>query len=471
MPETGADGKPPRGVVLVTVDSLRADALGAGVAPTLEGLADRGVSFRNAFAHGNWTPFSFPAVLGTDHVFADDGSIGVGTETLAERLSAAGVATAGFNAANGFLTSHWGYDRGFDRYRSYLGDGSVLTSRYVMAHPTVRAWLQALGTSVRGLVGRLRGTDSAPIENASKLRDVERGAQSFLRTVDRPFFCWVHYMDLHTPYLPAPRHVRAVSGDRTGITRLLRSQINAGLGRQVTDGALASLRTLYHAALRGVDESVARLLDTLSTRGLRERTCVVVAGDHGEEFQDHGHLAHYPKLYDELVRVPLVVDAPGEPGRRIDAPVGLDTVPPTVCDWLGVGTTGFAGESLLPALRGIAPSRAPVISVAVRGESVTDQPIPRSRSAGDLLVSARTDRFTYIYNAGTGHRELYDRRVDPGETTDRSGRPEAEPTVRRLHRAVESYLAGLGSESGSGSGEHAPPDEAVERRLGALGYR
>jgi arylsulfatase A-like enzyme len=458
----------PRAVVLVTVDSLRADALGTGVAPAIERLHDRGTAFGSAFAHGNWTPFSFPAVLGADHVFAEGGTIGVGEPTLAERLAESGVATGGFNAGNGFLTANWGYDQGFDRYRSYLGSSRVLGSRYVTAHPTVQAWFRVLGTPLRRVVGRLQGTDVSPIENASKLHDVEDGATAFLREAEPPFFCWIHYMDLHTPYVPAPRHIRAVSDDRTGLVRLLRSQISAGLGQGVTESALDSLRTLYRAALRQVDESVDRLLGVLEERNLREETCVVLAGDHGEEFQEHGHLAHYPKLYDELVRVPLVVDSPDGGGARLDAPVGLDAIPATICDWFGVDGAEFVGESLLPTVdSGQPPVDDPVLSVTVRGDSVTEQPIPRSRSEGELIVSARTDRYTYIHHTESGRRELYDRRADPEELADIAGTQPATPVIERLRRSVERYLASLGE----GTGTATQPDSAVERQLEALGYQ
>jgi uncharacterized sulfatase len=434
-------------------------------------LRRRGATFDRAFAHGNWTPFSFPALLGADHVFAEDGTIGVGPRpTLAEQLRAAGVSTAGFNAANGFLTPNWGYDRGFDSFETCL-DGSPLAGRLLAAHPTLQAWLRVLSTPARRVGARLRGTEVSPVENTAKLHDVEGGATDFLTSVDGPFFCWIHYLDLHTPYAPAPRHVRAVSGDRTGVTRLLRSHVRAGLGREVTDRALESLWTLYRAACRQVDRSVGRLLDSLERVGLRDRTCVILAGDHGEEFQEHGHLAHYPKLYDELVRVPLIVDAPDTPGRAVAPPVGLDGVPPTVADYLGVDAD-FAGGSLRPTVQaGRRPDRAPVCSVAVRGETVTDQPIPRSRADGELLASARTARYTYIRHTDSGHEQLYDRRVDPGEQHDVSD--DRGKVLARLRRAVSRYVSGLGggtADSGSGEAGSDGADPTVQRRLSALGY-
>jgi len=122
--------------------------------------------------------------------------------------------------------------------------------------------------------------------------------------------------------------------------------------------------------VRQVDASVGRLLDTLEAAGIADETAIVVAGDHGEEFQEHGHLAHYPKLYDELIHVPLIVNVPGEDGgRRVSEHVGLDAIPPTVADLLDVESPPeWRGESLEPAVSGgESPDQEPVVSVTVRG--------------------------------------------------------------------------------------------------------
>ena len=470
----------PSNVVLVTVDSLRADAIGAyddaRHTPVLDSLAERGTVFERAFATGNWTPFSFPSLLGSRPVFADTGQIGVdGAPTLARTLSEAGLATGGFNAANGFLTSHWGYDDGFDEFEPFVARvGSSLYSRYLATHPTVEAWLQLATSPVRRISSRLRGnSDDRPFLDTSRMFDVEHAATEFVEQADGPFFLWVHYMDAHTPYVPAPRYIREVSSDRVGTHRMLHAHTRTGLGWDVGERTLADLRTLYQAAVRQVDASVGRLLDTLSANDIADDTAVVVAGDHGEEFQEHGHLAHYPKLYDELIRVPLVVDVPGAEGRRIDGQVGLDDVPPTVTDLLDVDAPGeWAGTSLAPSvLDGAAPADDPVVSVTVRGDDVTSQPIPRSLDDGDLLVSVRDRDWTYVENVDTETTELYYRPDDPTQQTDLSTDPteEAEAVVERFAPLVDAHAALLRDRA-----ERSTTDEVGDdlgARLEALGYR
>ena len=465
-------------VVLVTVDSLRADATspyaGDRHTPVIEDIADGATVFEHAFATGNWTPFSFPGILASRPAFADSGRIGVDeSTTLASVLSAAGLETGGFNAANGFLTSHWGYDDGFDAFEPFVAEvGSNIYSRYLAAHPTVEAWLQLATSPVRRLSSKLRGdSDDRPFHDASRGLDVERGAAEFVENADGPFFLWVHYMDAHTPYVPAPRYVREVSGTRLGTHRMVVAHTKTGLGLEVGERTLEDLRTLYQGAVRQVDASVGRLREALESAGVADDTALVVAGDHGEEFQEHGHLAHYPKLYDELIHVPLIVDVPGVEGRRVEGAVGLDAIPPTVAELVGVDADpSWAGESLLSAaLDGTPPDGDPVVSVTVRGEEVTDQPIPRGLDDGDLLVGARTAEWTYITNAETGAEELYHRPSDPDQQEDRvsADSPVESAAVERLRPVARGHADSL-----TGEGTAADDiDENLETRLSALGYR
>jgi arylsulfatase A-like enzyme len=273
-------------------------------------------------------------------------------------------------------------------------------------------------------------------------------------------------MDTHTPYVPAPRYVREVTDGEIGSVGMLRAHVRAGLGREVAGATLDRLRALYDAAALQVDDALERLLETLEREGLREDTMVVVAGDHGEEFMEHGHLAHYPKLYDELIRVPLVVDDPRAEGRAVSAPAGLDTVPPTVADALGVAGE-FEGRTSMPVVTGgEVPPVDPVVSVALRGETVTQQPIPRTLEDGDLLASARSDRWTYIRDTRDGSHELYDRRADPGERTNVWPEAAEDRAVRRLRDAVDAHLDRVVDDA---DGEALPDD--VKDRLETLGYR
>jgi len=467
-------------VVLVTIDSLRMDAVGAydetRHTPVLERIADRGTVFDRAFAGGNWTPVSFPSILASRPAFTDDGQIGVrNAPTLPTVLSDSGISTAGFNAANGFLTSYWGYDTGFERFDPFVtAVAPGLYSRYLATHPTVEAWLQLLTAPVRRLRSWVGGdVDDRPFLDTSRMFDVERAATSFIEETTSPFFLWVHYMDAHTPYVPAPRYIREIASDPVGTHRMLHAHTRTGLGWNVGPRTLADLRTLYQAAVRQVDASVGRLVETLSAADVADETAIIVAGDHGEEFQEHGHLAHYPKLYDELIRVPLLVDVPGAEHRRIGEPVGLDVIPPTVAALFDIpAPPQWQGASLTPSLTaGESLADEPVVSITVRDDEVTSQPIPRSLADGDLLVSVRDRDWTYIENVDTHASELYYRPADPTQQDDRSTSPT--PTEREVIDRFSSVAADHATTIRAHA-EGTSPDEmgdSLEARLEALGYR
>ncbi|MFD1640980.1 sulfatase-like hydrolase/transferase [Halohasta litorea] len=469
-------------VVLLTVDSLRADAVGAyderRHTPVMDSIAEAGTVFERAFATGNWTPFSFPAMLSARPVFADSGRIGITAErALASVLSEAGISTAGFNAANGFLTSHWGYDAGFDEFEPFVASvGSSVYSKYLATHPTVEAWVQLATSPLRRAGSWLRrNTDDRPFLDTSRMFDVEHAATSFLETADAPFFLWVHYMDAHTPYVPAPRYIREVSSNFFGTHRMLHAHLRTGLGWEVDDRTLNELRTLYAAAVRQVDASIGRLREALEANGLAEDTAIILAGDHGEEFQEHGHLAHYPKLYDELIRVPFIVDIPGEAPRCVDPQVSLASIPATVADLLGVDPhPDWMGDSLVPAVSsGEEPADEPVVSVTVRGEEVTTQPIPRSLSDGELLVSVRDRDWIYIENVDADERELYHRPSDPTQQTDLSADPTAEQAevIDRFSQRVEAHAATILTGEDADESTAEAVDEDLNARLEALGYK
>jgi arylsulfatase A-like enzyme len=464
-------------VLLITVDSLRVDAISPyeeeRETPALNSLAQSATVFENAFATGNWTPFSFPAIMAGRHVFTNDTQVGVeNLTTIGSVLTAADISTAGFNAANGFLTEHWGYNEGFDEFDSFVASvGSSVYSRYLARHPTVEAWMQLAATPFRRLRSLVTGGyDDRPFLDTSRMFDVESAAKSFLATHESPFFLWVHYMDTHTPYVPAPRYIRATSDSYIGTHRMLHAHTRTGLGLEVGEHTLAELRSLYHAAAAQVDASIGRLLSALKEDGHREDTTVIVAGDHGEEFQEHGHLAHYPKLYDELIHVPLLVSRPSQTQTRIETQVGLNAIPATIAESFGVSPP----VEWAPALPQGEPTNStdPVVSVAVRGKEVTAQPIPRSLDHGDLLVSVRDSQWTYILNTETGEEELYHRASDPQQQDNRTSEPlsVAETTIlAEFGDIARNHATTLRAQKRTTSASDV--DSELGTRLEALGYR
>lgn len=395
--------------ILITVDSFRADsfqALFERSHPTgLEYIRSTGTVFENAFTHGNWTPFAFPSIMSSKHVFTDGETLGPpDSPTIAEVLNDAGVRTAGYVAANGFLSEFWGYDKGFDAFRDYISVSDPVVGKFLATHPTIHGWTE-FAKSLIDVRDRSRQLD------ISNMKSIENRVQKFIATTEGPFFLWIHLMDTHTPYFPGRKYVTD-----NGLSWLssLRAHLKTGLGKTVSEETLEHLRSLYDATVRQIDDCIGRIVRTLQMENQAGETCLIIAGDHGEEFQEHGHLGHYPQLYDELIHVPFMINHPESTGRRIQRPVGLSSIPPTIADFMDVPRPdSWEGQNLArQVLNGTEVTSRPIVSICVRGDEITTQPIPRTPADGDLHVSVRTKRYVFIENIRIGEQELYDRMED-----------------------------------------------------------
>lgn len=323
------------GLLLVTVDTLRADHLGpyGGPDPTpaFAALAAEGVLVEAAYSP---TPSTGPAHaslftgLHPWHHGVLENAAPVPEELvpLAARLGAAGFRTAGF-VSSFILDQRFGFDRGFETY---------------WFEPTeTKLWR---GKRRRRFFARATATTDA----ALAWLDEQRGQR---------FFLWVHYFDPHQPYAP-PEGFELAPGVPVDLEG---RRPPPAVGR----ARLGELIRAYRGEVRYTDAELGRLLDALREDGRLDRIALVVTADHGEAFGDHGQLGHGVSLYEELVRVPLLVRGPGIPaGRRLHGPVQLEDLMPTLLEWLGQPVPpDLDGVSLLGWLRGqgAAPPRHTVL--------------------------------------------------------------------------------------------------------------
>jgi len=442
----------PVNVVVVVIDTLRADHLGAygkrgSPSPVFDALAERGVLFEQAYAPAPWTLPSTVSLLTStmpcEHrVLVNGDRVPEELATLAERLRRTGRATASF-FANPFAGPMSGLDRGFDR--------SELVS--FEAGSRVEAWLEEVG--------------------------------------DRPFFLYVHNVEPHDPYGPTPQ----ISPElRRRTNRLLaryrsltRADWSAGRPLGSTDNssfqrsALAQLErlrpvlgALYENDVRLADTRLGGVIRALQRQGAWDRTLLFVLSDHGEAFGEHGGFQHDQSLYEELLRVPLLVRLPDDAhaGGRVASPVSLLDVVPTAAEVLDEPAVarGSRGRSLLDRLDDD-PERA------ASGPRVVALRVNRKKhyaawdaTRGDLNVAVRDGSWKAIWNHEPGTLELYDLARDPGEQTDRSAsRPDRTAALRELGRSALG--ACRDPENGPGPSPGALPlDDETRRRLEELGY-
>jgi len=427
-------------VLYVTVDSIRADHVGhlgydRPTTPTLDRLADRGTACSRAFANGIPTYYSFKSLLGGCASLGYFRGIGLPDRgrAIAEVFRDAGYETAGFNAGNPWLTREYGYDRGFETFRDFLTDGGdpevgrLFTKVARRAQPLLEGseFLEdKAGFATRVAFALL---DNQPLEDAETVTDA---ALQWLASRDdeRPFFLWIHYMDPHYPWVPRDDALDRFSDggvSKFDVARLwheVSSLNDTDEGGSVTPEELARIVDLYDAEIRRTDDAIGRVLAALRSRDALDDTLVTVVGDHGTELQDHGGFSHGPrKLYDEVLRVPLVFAGPSVPDRPVSAETSLTDVPVTLLGAAGLDVPeDYVGRSAFEESR-----------EAAVAEVVYDyRPASDDNRRNGLLRACVDWPWKLVVNDELGTRELYHLDRDPDETTDRSG--DEPDTVERL---------------------------------------
>jgi arylsulfatase len=356
---TRPGGQAVQNVLLITIDALRADRLGAygyrrPTSPRLDSLAAHATLFEHCFAQGNVTELSmgalftslYPSMHGVRRHQQLAGPLAPEIETIAENLRDAGLRTAGL-MSNPLLKREWGLTQGFDRCDEFqYGYLSLLPVRLLKG-------LHWITPPAR--IGNLQ----VPIATVV----TDRALAELNRLKAEPFFLFVHYMDVHHPYLPperfevlfrtpgaSPLEAKALWKRSWPLFKELPSD------REIISQAdLRRFGDLYDGCIRYVDNEIGRLLEGLRARGLDRNTLLVITADHGDEFLEHGYMFHLsPYLYDELTHVPLLVHWPGQTdGRRVPETVRLIDVMPTLLAACDLPPCPAAqGRSLLPLLRG-----------------------------------------------------------------------------------------------------------------------
>ena len=381
-------GPPRPWVVLYVVDTLRFDATPFGgaseeVAPAFAAFARDAVLYRRAFSVTSWTR---PAVatlltgLGPVHhgVYDRQDRLAADLPRLPQRLARAGWATAAVST-NPNILPLWGFLTGFDRFVD------------VDAHGWIR----------RGGLSALGATVDAILEDSAR----------------RPLFLYVHDNGPHAPWTPP-----AAARQRFGAPAAGHPAEELG-GADDPEPVRDARRRLYQASIRDTSDRFEALLARLRELGRYDASLIVLVGDHGEEFGDHGDVSHGRTLYQEQIHVPLAVKFPGNEGAGgvVEDAVTTADVVPTIVRALGLATGAAGGALGLPlpgaASREPAPIFAELDLDGRRAESVVKWP------------------WKYLDQGGEGER-LFDLAADPGETRDaKSSAPDVIAELRGVARA------------------------------------
>ncbi len=429
--------KEPSAVVLITLDTLRADHLGVygyyrSTSPNLDRFAEESVLFERAIAP---TGTSLPShvslmtsTLTVRHgvktnydVLAEEG-----LWTLAEIFRNRGWQTAAF-VSSAVMKSHTGIDKGFDLYDEPEGD----QRRADAVTDAALEWLRA--------------------------------------QPERPFFLWLHYFDPHAPYdAPGPFDGSFGAGD--GLKELLvRRGVEVGEGKKVQGfrgqwiGSLEEIARHvddYDEEIRFLDQELGRLFTGLDERGLWDGSTVVVTSDHGEGLGQHARMEH-ATIFHEQLWIPLMIKLPSsrDSGHRVKAPVGLVDIPPTLLTLCGIELANeeaaqFQGVNILQPELG----QRQIFSERENRET------PEWESGERWALTGRRWKYFHVKGPAGERDELYDLSSDPHELEDlATGRP-------RLTRYFRAQLGTILTQEEAVPGERSDLPEEVIKELRSLGY-
>jgi len=445
---TGALARSPN-LILIMVDTLRADHLScygddeAVETPNLCRLVTDGGSIFDGFAHASWTKPSaatlMTSMLPSSHgVMSKPSALSDDVLLLTEVLSDHGYATGGI-ASNTNLAPSYGFDQGYDEYQylapDYLAGADESSSKLVLYQIGRRVWFRVKpGLRVGDFY------QPAPVVNAAAFDFLERHR-------DARFFLFIHYMDPHDPYFEHPWNGR-------GIDRATNQQPDPALAEE--------MRALYRGEIAYLDAQLGIFLAKLEELGLYDDTVIALVSDHGEEFYEHGGWWHGMTLYEEQMRVPLLVKwqandrhAPEDARGHV---VGLLDIAPTLIARSGAETPGTMQGVDLAVSADERPERNRLVFAEEDHE-------------GNVLRAVRTENWKYI-EANEGNPrgleiiELYEISQDPREGRNRSADAAATIAELRGHADAQQRWA----ESHATEAGEAQLSDAEQEALRALGY-
>lgn len=451
----------PRHVIMVSVDTLRADHLGCygyrrkDISPNIDRLAREGVLFKHAIAQASWTKTSFASMM-TGLYPRNHGAVNRDAPlgrvpTLAQRLAAHGFTTVGV-VANGWCDHIWGFNKGFQVYCETYTNGRTYTTK--ADYVNEQLW---------------KTLDKLP------------------RKKDDRLFVWVLYIDPHDPYDPPgswsvkykdkgrPAGYPGIpkpSPDDIGPVSILEDENGKKVATSLMVPIYAGIN-LYDGCIAWTDDNVGKLLDGLDRRDLLDDSLIVFNSDHGEEFLEHNGIAHGGALYQEHVHVPLIFRYPSTrvpKGGLVNGTVRVIDIAPTILELVGAPPLAANGTSLARAIR--QHRVQPRVAFA-------DEVLDRAPGWGDVDIQAvwrDNHKLIHIVKQQGGPRHvdvrnkyhLFDLERDPFERNDLIGNLDHAAVETDLRSRLKAFTAHSPRATAPAPARELPT--AVRKNLEGLGY-
>ncbi len=377
-----------KNVVLLTIDTLRKDVLGcygsqANLTPFLDSLAGNSMIFDRYMSAGPYTQASFPAILSSSYFleYGNPKKLSDKRTLISEVVKKGGFSTAAFHS-NPYLSEFFGWNKGWDEFYDSMRDEVTPEIPYIrgdVINNKVGQWLQS----------HTIGGDY------------------------KPFFLWVHYMDIHEPYVPEQKYVDKVDPSiQLSAPEMMALFKEVLLPRDTSDpDNITLLKKLYLAHINQVDEYAGELFGILDYLKLLDNTIFIVTTDHGDEFGDHGSLSHDGKMNSELINIPLIIYDKDIPRTvRVDKLMSTVDIAPTITAHFGLDKPDtWHGQSMLPLDK--------YTSKGVFGEAI-------GKNTHKVRESDRVIHFYQEKNLKITHRSeddtwtLFDLERDPNENNN-----------------------------------------------------
>ena len=449
-----------KSLVLITVDCLRRDRLGAygypiRTSPFIDKLASEGTIFTNAFSNGGGTPEAFPSLLLGDDPPSHWEQYGTSLKGgLPEYFKNRGYATGAFHS-NPYVSRFYGYERNFDVFKdgfetsdSRVGVGAFHQLKSIAG--SVMLKLPRLPFPVPEALGDELISNFVAYHRKKDATTVTNEAINWLTRIGRPVFLWIHYMDAHMPYLPYSRFFSVRPDRNLSPQRLLSTYMKVSRGyERLAEESKEDLVAFYDCSIRYVDSEIGRLL-----AHLREpQDTVIVTADHGEAFGDHGRFGHLD-VHEEIIHVPLIIKSGLESAPKISRQFVCSR---QLCE---IATSLFERNPRLQC-----EQVNEVISVAM-------DPVKRER-----IVSLRTPKWKYVRtdlldlddSVRDAKQELFDVESDSKETINLAD--QFPNVISEYGRIVERAIESKSTTKRKNEDHLALEDEAeIKQRLERLGY-
>ena len=451
-------------VILITIDSLRADHLGfkgyrKDISPNIDKLAQESVNFTNAFANGPFTPNSFPSILTSTYAFDYQGirKIERPRVLISEVFQKQGYITAAFHS-NPYLSDFFGYNRGWDFFEDISlpyeipkkkkeQEESNLTYKVfknLFKKITLNNFPEIYFRTVY-LKYKLKGQKTEPKVRAEFKNQIIKDFIHSIKKEKSPFFAWIHYMDVHAPYISQETRLQKTPFSFLEIAWdsycRIASEIyfkERSLSKPLMNFGKKYLKkaiVLYDDEIKYTDEKIGEFLDFLKKENIYQDSLICLTADHGDELLEHSGGSHYQKLYNELLHIPLLIKLSQGKDKmpdKINKKVSLIDLAPTICDLVGIEKApSFKGKNLFKDSNSLIFHQT---SSDIKGGRYNVLGVEK---LNHCKMACQSENWKYIIDFGNKIEELYNLSNDPREQNNLF--PSEPKILFQMRKAIQKF--------------------------------